>query len=85
LNYSGSGTIDLWFTISVVGVDVILVVGAGVTTYVLDIFLFGCSIDGASLNLLSSSLSFILSASDSVSCMSCSLDSSWYSDYSSLM
>ena len=39
LNYLGSGTIDLWFTISVgAGADAILVIGAGIPTHVLDMF-----------------------------------------------
>jgi len=78
LNHPGSGTIDLWFT-TFVGADAgaILAIGAGVSARVLDIFCFGCPTDGASLNLLSSSFSLpVLLASDSVSCMSCSLDSS---------
>jgi len=87
LNYSGSGTIDLWFTTSV-GADAgaILAIGAGVPAYIPDIFCFGCPTDSASLNLSSSSsLLPVLLASDSVSCMSYSLNSSWYSDRSSLM
>jgi len=50
---------ELWFTTSV---------GTGVPAHVLDIFLFGCPTDGASLNSLSSSsLLPVLLASDSVS------------------
>jgi len=87
LNHPGSGTIDLWFTTSV-GADAgaILVIGAGVPACVLDMFCFGCPTDGISLNSSSSfSLLPVLLASDSVFCMFCSLDSSWYSDCSSLM
>ena len=78
---------DLWFTISVsADVDAILAIGAGVPACVPDIFCFSCPTDGVSLNLLSSSsLLSVLLASDSVSCMFCSSDSSWYSDCSSLM
>jgi len=68
----------LWFTTSV-GADAgaVLAIGAGVPAHVPDIFYFGCPIDGASLNLLSSSSSLpVLLASDSMSCMSCSSDSS---------
>ena len=78
MNHPGSGTIDLWFTTSV-GADAgaVLAIGAGVPACVLDIFCFGCPTDGASLNSLSSSSSLPVSlASDSVSYMSCSLDSS---------
>jgi len=77
---------DLWFTISIgAGADAILVISAGVPACVPDIFCFDCPTDSASLNLLSSSLLFVLLASDSVSSLSYSLDSSWYSDCSSLM
>jgi len=73
----GSGTINLWFTTSV-GADAgtVLAIGAGVPAHVPDIFCFGCPTDGASLNSSSSSLLPVSLASDSVSCMSCSLDSS---------
>jgi len=77
---------DLWFTTSVgVGADAILAIGASVPAHVLDMFCFGCPTNSASLNLLSSSSLPVLLASDSVSCMFCSSDSSWYSDCSSLM
>jgi len=77
----------LWFTTSVgAGAGAVLAIGAGVPACVPDIFCFGCPTDSASLNLSSSSSSLsVLLASDSVSCMSCSLNSSWYSDRSSLM
>ena len=78
MNHPGSGTIDLWFITSV-GADTgaVLAIGAGVPARVPDIFCFGCPTDGASLNSLSSSSSLPVSlASDSVSCMSCSSDSS---------
>ena len=76
----------MWFTTSV-GADAgaVLAISAGVPARVPDIFCFGCPTDGASLNSLSSFSLPILLASDSVSYMSCSLDSSWYSDYSLLM
>jgi len=77
---------DLWFTTSVgTGVDAILAIGASVSAHVLAMFCFGYPTNGVSLNLLSSSLLPVLLASDSVSCMSCSSDSSWYSDCSSLI
>jgi len=77
---------DLWFTISVgTGTDVILVIGAGVPACVLDIFCFGCPTNGTLLNSLSSSSLPVLLASDFISCLSCSLDSSWYSDRFSLI
>jgi len=77
---------DLWFTTSVsAGTDAILVISTGIPAYVLDIFCFGCHTDSISLNSLSSSLLSVLLASDSVSGSSCSLDSSWYSDRSSLI
>jgi len=77
---------DLWFTTSVsASTDAILVIGASVPACVLDIFCFDCPTDSASLNLLSSSLLPVLLASDSVSSLSYSSDSSWYSDCSSLM
>jgi len=77
LNHLGSGTIDLWFTISVsADAGAILAIGAGVPAHVLDIFCFGCPTDGALLNSSSSSLLPVSLASDSVSCMFCSLDSS---------
>jgi len=77
---------DLWFTTSIgADADAILVIGTGAPAHVLDMFCFGCPTDGASLNSLSSFSLPILLASDSVSCMSCSLDSSWYFDYSLLM
>jgi len=86
LNYSGSRTIDLWFTTSVgAGADAILAIGTGVPACVPDMFCFGCPTDSALLDLLSFSLLSVLLTSDSVSCMSCSLDSSWYSDHSLLM
>jgi len=67
----------LWFTTFVgAGADAILAIGAGVPARVLNMFHFGCSTDGALLNLSSSSLLPVLLASDSVSCISCSLDSS---------
>jgi len=77
LNYPGSGTIDLWFTTSA-GADTgaVLAIGAGVSEHVPNMFCFGCPTDGASLNLSSSSSLPISLASDSVSCMSCSSDSS---------
>jgi len=77
LNHPGSGTIDLWFTTSV-GADAGagLAIGAGIPARVLDIFCFGCPTDGALLNSSSSSSLPILLASDSVSCMFYSLDSS---------
>ena len=75
----------MWFTTSV-GAGAVLAIGAGVPACVPDIFCFGCPTDSASLNLSSSSSSLsVLLASDSVSCISCSLNSSWYSDRSSLM
>jgi len=87
LNHPGSGTIDLWFTTSVsASADVILAIGAGVSAYILDMFLFGCFTDGASLNLLSSSSLLPISlASDSISCAFCSSDSFWYSGCSLLI
>jgi len=77
LNHPGSGTIDLWFTTSVgAGAGAVLAIG----------FCFGYPIDSMSLNLLSSSFLLPVSlASDAVSCMSCSSDSSWYFDCFSLM
>ena len=70
-------TIDLWFTILVgVGTNIILAVGAGMLAYILDMFLLGCSTNSISLDLLSSFLLSVLLAFDSVSCISCSLDSS---------
>ena len=87
MNHPGSGTIDLWFTTSV-GADAgaILAIGAGVPACVLDMFCFGYPTNSVLLNLSSSSSSLPVSlASDSVSCMFCSLDSSWYSDCSLLM
>ena len=72
---SGSRTIDLLFMISVgISADAIIVTGASVLAHVLNMFLFGCSTNSTSLNLLSSFLLFVLLAFDSVSCMSCSLD-----------
>jgi len=56
-----------------------------ISAHVPDIFRFGCPTDGASLNLSSSSLLPVLLASDSISCISCSSDSFWYSDCSSLI
>jgi len=87
LNLLGFGTIDLWFTTSVgASADVILAIGACVPAYVLDMFLFGCSTDSASLSLLSSSSLLLVSlAFDSVSCAFCSSDSFWYSGCSSLI
>jgi len=73
LNYPGSGTIDLWFTTSV---GTVLAIGASVPALVPDMLCFGCPTDGVSLNSLSSSSLLPVSlASDSVSCISCSLDS----------
>ena len=68
----------MWFTTSVgANAGTVLVISAGVPARVLDIFCFSCPTDGASLNLLSfSSLLPISLASDSVSCMSYSSDSS---------
>ena len=86
MNYPGSGTIDLWFTTSVsASTDAILIISAGVPAHVSNIFCFGCPTDGASLNLSSSFSLLVLLASDSVSGLFCSLDSSWYSDCSSLI
>jgi len=77
---------DLWFTTSVsAGTDTILVISAGVPTCVPDIFCFGCSTNSVLLNSSSSSLLPVLLASDFVSCLFCSLDSSWYSDRFSLI
>jgi len=77
---------DLWFTTSVsASTDAILVIGASVPACVPDIFCFDCPTDSAPLNLLSSSSLPVLLASDSVSSLSYSSDSSWYSDCSSLM
>jgi len=67
---------NLWFTTSV-GTN------AGVPAHVPDMFCFGCSTNGVSLISLSSSLLPVLLASDSISGLSCSLDSSWYSNCSS--
>jgi len=70
-------TIDLWFTILVgVGTNTILAVGAGMPAHIPDMFLLGCPTNSTSLDLLSSFLLSVLSAFDSVSCISCSLDSS---------
>jgi len=76
----------LWFITSVgASTDAILVIGASIPTHVPDIFCLGYLTDGASLNSLGSSLLPVLLASDFVSGLSYSLDSSWYFDYSSLM
>ena len=76
----------MWFTISVIaGADVILVIGASVPAYILDIFFFSCPTDSTLLNSSSFSLVFVLLVSDSISCMFCSSDFSWYFDCSSLM
>jgi len=76
----------LWFITSVsVAAGAVLAIGAGVPALVPDMFCFGCPTDGTSLNSSSSSLLPVSLVSDSVSCISCSLDSSWYSDCSSLM
>jgi len=77
MNHPGSGTIDLWFTTSA-GADTgaVLAIGAGVPERVPDMFCFGCPTDGALLNSLSSSSLPVLLVSDSVSCISCSSDSS---------
>ena len=78
LNYPGSGTIDLWFTTSVgAGAGAVLAIGTGVSACVPNMFCFGCPTNSMSLNLSSSSSLLSVSlAFDSVSCMSCSLDSS---------
>jgi len=45
---------DLWFTTSVgASTDVILATGAGVSACVLNMFCFGYSTDGMSLNVMS--------------------------------
>ena len=76
----------MWFTTSVgAAAGAVLAIGAGVPVLVLNMFYFGCPTDSASLNSSSSSLLPVSLAFDSVSCISCSLDSSWYSDCSSLM
>jgi len=74
----------LWF-ITFASAGAVLAIGASVPECVPDMFLFGCSTNGALLNSSSSFLLPVSLASDSVSCMSYSLDSFWYSDLSSLM
>ena len=55
LNYSGSETIDLQFTISVsTDADAILATDAGILAHILDIFFLDCSTNSTSLNSLSS-------------------------------
>jgi len=77
LNHPGSGTIDLWFA-TFVGADAgaVLGISAGVPAHVPDIFCFCYSTDGTLLNSLSSFSLPVLLAFDSMSCMSCSSDSS---------
>ena len=76
----------MWFTTSAdANAGAILAISAGVPKHIPDMFLFGCSTDDTSLNLSSSSSLPVSLASNSVSCIFCSLDSFWHSDCSLLM